>query len=226
MPTFTYEFEFEDQTRVDIEVNTETPLRRTNEPAEWTKLEFQQCRNCPLKGEDLHCPVAVDLQQVTEKFSDIISYSRARVRVITPERTYEKECDAQAGLKSLLGLIMAASDCPILSQLRPMARYHLPFSSVEETIYRTAGAYLLKQYYISQVSGEPDMDLTGLENLYKSLQIVNTDFLQRVRVASNEDANLNAISTLFALSAMVSMTLKEQLEEIKPLFFKRTGTNS
>lgn len=225
MKTFSYEFEFEDNTRVQLDIPIDGPRVRDLEPAEWTRLEYNRCRNCPLKAQEC-CPVALDLQEVTEAFRDIISYSKARVRVTTPERIYEKHCDAQVGLKSLLGLIMASSDCPILSQLRPMARYHLPFATIEETIYRTAGAYLLKQYYISQISGEPDMDLTGLENLYRSLQIVNTDFLQRIRSASNQDANLNAISTLFALSAMVSMTLKEQLEEIKPLFFKRADTMS
>ena len=37
---------------------------------------------------------------------------------------------------------MALSGCPVLEQLKPMARFHLPFASVEETIYRAASMYL------------------------------------------------------------------------------------
>lgn len=187
--------------------------------AEWTRLGFHQCENCPLKEKDHpYCPVARDIEDVANKFRDIISYERVNVRVITDQREYFKNCDVQTGLKSLLGLIMGASDCPILGQFKSMAYYHLPFSSVDETIFRTVGAYLLKQYFVYKEGEEPDLDLEGLEGLYHRLQEVNTSFLQRIKAASKSDANLNAINILFSLSAMVSMTLEAKLDELKPLF--------
>jgi hypothetical protein len=188
--------------------------------ADWTRLRFHQCANCPLQADDeTHCPVAVDIEEVAEKFKDIISFERADVRVISEEREYFRNCDVQTGLKSLLGLVMASSSCPILSKFKPMAQFHLPFSTVDETIYRVTGAYLLKQYFLFKDGSKPDLDLKGLESHYEDMKQVNRDFMQRIRTASESDANLNAINILWSLSAVVGLTLDERLEKMKPLFF-------
>lgn len=35
----------------------------------WTRLEYQQCSNCPLSKDNFsHCPAAVDLHRVIEDF--------------------------------------------------------------------------------------------------------------------------------------------------------------
>ena len=188
--------------------------------ADWTRLQFHQCANCPLQADDeTHCPVAVDIEEVAEKFKDIISFERADVRVISEEREYFRNCDVQTGLKSLLGLLMASSSCPILSKFKPMAQFHLPFSTVDETIYRVTGAYLLKQYFLFKDGCKPDLDLKGLESHYEDMKQVNRDFMLRIRTASESDANLNAINILWSLSAVVGLTLDERLEKMKPLFF-------
>ena len=51
---------------------------------------------------------------------------------------------------SLIGIYMVTSGCPIMDKLRPMARFHLPFASTEETIYRAISTYLLGQYFLEQ----------------------------------------------------------------------------
>ena len=168
----------------------------------------------------MRCPVAIDIEEVAEHFSDILSFERVHVRVRTEERDYVKVCDVQTALKSLLGLIMASGSCPILSQFSPMAHYHLPFASTEETIYRVVGAYLLKQYFVNREGKEPDLALKGLRELYSELQTVNKDFMVRIRAASRSDANLNAINILFSLSAVVAMTILDKLDRMKPMFFK------
>ena len=222
MAKFTYEFNLENGEVYDFTVDLERPRAKekaTHPP--WTELDFHKCRNCPLSSEiHHHCPVAVDIEEVAEQFTDILSFERVEVRVKTKERDYVKNCDVQTGLKSLLGLIMASGTCPTLSQFKPMAYYHLPFATVEETIYRVVGSYLVKQYFINKEGDTPDLALKGLGTLYKELQAVNQDFMTRIRAASRSDANLNAINILFSLSAVVAMTLQSKLNEIKPLFFR------
>src|SRR5690606_3828626 len=71
----------------------------------WTRLEHQQCSNCPLsKAEFSHCPAAVDLHRVIEDFQGLPAFQRVRVRVRTPEREYTKEVGLEEGLRALLGL--------------------------------------------------------------------------------------------------------------------------
>ena len=101
-----YKFTLENGEVHSFEVNVyrESPRPR-DDRAEWTRLGYHQCTNCPLsKEEHKYCPVAVDIEEVAERFKDILSYEQATVRVLSKEREYLKKCDIQTGLKSLLGL--------------------------------------------------------------------------------------------------------------------------
>ena len=119
------------------------------QPPSWTKLDFYKCPHCPLNVQDNpHCPVAVHLIKVLAICKDMFSYETIHVEIITNERTVSKETSAQKGISSLMGLIMATSGCPHTNFLKPMARFHLPLASIEETVCRAVSMYLLAQYFL------------------------------------------------------------------------------
>lgn len=214
-----YEFTLADGRvhRFAIGGTDERPLSAELPP--WTELAFHQCGNCPLRPEiSPRCPVAVDVFRITERFADSPSFERVHVRVARGPRTWDMDCDVQTGLGSLLGLVMASSGCPHLSQLRALTRLHLPFAELEETLFRVVGLYLLRQHFVLQDGGEPDYALSGLKRLYADLQEVNRSFKRRIEQASPRDATINAVTMLFSLSALVSMSLDSGLEQLRELF--------
>ena len=72
----------------------------------WTRLEHQQCSNCPLsKDQFSHCPAAVDLHRVIEDFQGLPAFKKVSVWVRTPEREYSKVVGLEEGLRALLGEI-------------------------------------------------------------------------------------------------------------------------
>jgi len=203
--------------RVDLDRKFDALVDAAEHPF-WTKLEFKQCENCPLAKEQFrHCPVALDIEQIITTFRSILSYQNVDVEVRTEERAYVKRTDAQTALRSVMGLLMATSACPILSRLKGLARFHLPFASVEETIFRTTGAYLIQQFYVFREGGTPDLELKGLDELYADLQLVNRCFKGRIDAASEMDANMNAIASLVYLAMGVSFSLADKLEEMRSL---------
>lgn len=219
---FTYTFRFADGRE---SVFTVDPKRGFSleadlgDQAPWTRLERHQCPTCPLlPGQIRHCPPAVDLQPVVQAFAGIAPSGRVEVRVTAPQREYRRECDVQTGLNSLLGLIMATSGCPVLARFRGMARFHLPFSTAEETLFRTVGAYLIRQFFIMRDGGEPDLSLEGLDAQYRQLIEVNTAFAERIREAAPEDASANAIVQFWSISYLVNNSLGEQLEDERAHF--------
>jgi hypothetical protein len=217
-----YVFTMGDGKVLNYKINFSRPwadmLEKSDYPV-WTELDFKQCGNCPLDPEEYsHCPVAIDAKEIFLGFREILSSSVANVRVITPEREYFKRCDAQTGLRALIGFVMATSQCPILSKMRGMAHYHLPFASIDEIVFRVSSSYLLSQYYLHQEGGEPDWELKGLKKYYKDLLTLNYDFLQRIRIASEAHSNLDVLSTLFSISSLLSINLEQHLQELKPLF--------
>ncbi len=214
---FRYHFSLEEGRVFSVTVDPDKSDAPAKLPS-WTALEDHTCTNCPLDPADALCPAAVDLVEVVEAFANVASTARVLVRVSGPERTYEKACDAQVALGSLVGLVMAMSACPILRKMRPMAKTHLPFANVDETIVRTTSMYLLEQHLIERDGGEPDYALDGLRDLYGELHVLNTCFAKRLGAAAQEDANLNAVARLFSLSALVSLSLDDGLKASRGVF--------
>ena len=145
----TYTFAFDDGSTFHFELPlqgwVETPATRDEPNPHWTQLTVDQCPNCPLdRATHKYCPAAVDLHAAAAKFSAIVSYQNAKVSVVVGARTYVSTCDMNTGVRSLFGLYMALSGCPITGRMRPLALRHLPFSSLEETLSRVVSHYLLK----------------------------------------------------------------------------------
>lgn len=184
----------------------------------WTRLGHQQCSNCPLSKDTFsHCPAAVDLHRVIEDFQGLPAFKKASVWVRTPEREYTKLVSLEEALRSLLGVIMATSACPILGKLRPMAHNHLPFASNQEFTLRTVSLYLSRQYFNAREGRHADWELKGLVRIFQQLQLVNQAFWQRIHDTCEGDSNLKAFLTFFSMSSSMSYSLETQLQKIRPL---------
>ena len=135
-----YQFELADQRELSFVIDLARPNSANlgkGAPA-WTELSFQKCPTCPLaENACFSCPAAVDVTAIVSDFASLLSYDQAHVTVTAGDREIRRHCDVQIGLKSILGVVMATSGCPVLSKFRGMANFHLPFASLEETVVRT-----------------------------------------------------------------------------------------
>ncbi len=184
----------------------------------WTKLKYFQCGNCPLGDEVEYCPVAVNLATLVETFKDALSFETTAVRVQTAERVYEKDTTLQKGLSSIIGIYMVTSDCPVMDKLRPNVRFHLPFASMDETIYRAVSMYLVAQYFLMRKGKKPDWELRHLIETYQAVAKVNQGMSDRIRHATDEDANVNAVIILSTQGGMVPTYVEDSLAEMEHLF--------
>lgn len=211
--TVGYHFELSDR-EVSFEVGTQAcDLQNDGDHPEWARLENKQCGCCPLKEADCaYCPVAVRMSEVMTSFANNQSTERVKVTVTTEERNYFEECDLQVGLNSLMGLLMATSGCPVLKDLQAMASFHIPFCSTRETLHRTVGSYLIKQYFKQLKGEEADWQLIHLKELYEVLEGLNRDFSKRVQSSASSDAISNAVIMFFATSVVVASSLEQQLQ--------------
>ncbi|MEK9149673.1 MAG: hypothetical protein AAB267_06475 [Candidatus Desantisbacteria bacterium] len=186
---------------------------------EWTRLEYSQCRNCPLTVSQYEfCPIAANLVEPIAFFKDSISYEKADVLVKTKERDIFGKTTIQKGLSSLIGIYMVTSGCPIMEKLKPMVYQHLPFASPEETVYRATSMYLLGQYFLNKEGKEADWELKGLVKIYEKIRIVNEDICKRLRDAASEDASVNAVVILNVFVDMLSFSIERGLNRLKHLF--------
>jgi len=219
-----YFFKFDDgrqlQVKVDVERQFDLTQNHSTAPP-WTRLDNNQCSICPLKKNQYsHCPAALDLDKVIPQFKGIPATTKLNVTVKTPERDYSKHVTLEEGVRAMMGLVMATSACPVFSMLRPNARHHLPFASIDEYVLRAASLYLMRQYFIAQEGGQPDWALTGLMKANEQFQLVNHAFWQRSLQAFQNDANSKALLSFFTLSSKLSASLPNQLVKMKRVFYQ------
>lgn len=186
---------------------------------DWTRLEFNQCPNCPLKA-DSHpsCPIAAQLADLVQRLDEVVSFDEIDLEVKTDERTVSQHTTAQQGASALMGLIMATSGCPNTAYFRPMARFHLPLASEQETFYRSASMYLLAQYYRRKEGEDLDFGLDGLREIYEIVQVVNRHIASRLKAAAKTDSAVNAVVLLDMFALVFPDAIEESLEEIRGLF--------
>lgn len=208
--------------QIDLKIDSKTTTLISEHEAElplWTKLEFQQCFNCPLNMQDSpHCPVAGNLFPLIEACSSMVSFDEVDVRIVTNDRVISAHTTAQHAVSSVLGLVMATSPCPHTGYLKPMAHFHVPLSGEEEGIYRTVSMYLLAQYFRSKKGVSHNYDVVGLTEIYQNLKVVNRAMAERLRAAIKQDAAVNAIILLDLLTQAVTWSIEEELQEIEYLF--------
>lgn len=183
---------------------------------EWEALECDQCDNCPL-SPSAHgvCPAARDMRPLIDQFSQMKGANSVTVEVVTDQRTYLKETRWQEGLKSLVGLVLATSQCPILGALRSSAYFHLPFASPSEFVTRAASMYLLKQHFARQSGEVPDWEFVHLREFNTQLQGVNKALWQRLLKAEAGEVILTAMLDFFEMSSALSHGLELHLQKIR-----------
>jgi hypothetical protein len=161
--------------------------------------------------------------EIVPRFDHLLSFDRIEAEVITAERTIRVEASVQRVLSSLMGLLFAVSACPWTTFFKPLARYHLPLATTEETMWRVFSTFLLGRHFQAKAGERHRADFEDLADMYANVQIVNSSFAERLRVACQQDSVINALILLDMFAKSVPFAIEDALDEIRPLivpFFK------
>jgi hypothetical protein len=219
-----YEFLFEDGNKksftICLDPDTISIVHpRPTEAPQWTRLGNEQCPICPLSPQEHeYCPIAVNIAELVDAFKSSFSYDNCVVCCNTPERSCRKDTSVQEGLFSLIGIIMATSNCPVMSLFKPMARFHLPFATIQESMVRTTSFYLLRQYFQYKRGSVPDLEMKELDAHYGRVQKVNRGILARIGSVAEKDADRNAIIILNSLAQLFNVEFEDNLTSVEYLF--------
>ena len=186
---------------------------------EWTRLDAHKCSHCPLDAETTpQCPLARALVPVVEATAELVSHNEVRAEAVVPERRIIVDTNVGEALRSLLGLIIPTSGCPHTAFFRPMARFHLPFSSAEETLYRVCSMHRLAQRMRVVAGLEEDEAFESLTQVYADINLVNTHVAQRLLEAAGEDSSRSAVALLDVFAQLIPFQFDQALEELRGLF--------
>jgi hypothetical protein len=225
--TITYRFTLDDGSVRDFPVYLDRPTlhaipqMRDSWP-DWTRLTFMQCPNCPLNEEQSpRCPIAAQVVDLVDAFKNLFSTEQAKVDIVGEVRTLSKRASLSEGVSSLLGIYMTTSGCPIMDKMRPNVRTHLPFATIDETIFRTLAMYMLAQHFVARRGGQGDWTLARFGEMIEDVRIVNRAFCGRLSHTTLKDVNINAVVRLDCFAELTTHVVEKQtarLGEIEQLF--------
>lgn len=211
--------------RVTLDLLSETyDFPDADSAPKWTYLENDQCSHCPLSAKRYKlCPLAERVVPFVNKLSHLSSIDEMKVDVIQFDRTKHMVAPVQDILGSLLGLFIATSDCPYTHFLRPMAYFHLPLADADETVYRVMSMYRLAQFFKKEKTGKAYAGFEKLDTHYENMVEVNHKLTSRMRAAlaedeNRQDATINAVTLLDALSQYVPASIDDAIEDLEPIF--------
>lgn len=221
--SFYYRIGLPDGSKRELTVVIDTKTLVCLEPAEvslpWTALDHGQCPGCPLSATTVSlCPLAARLAPVVAVLGPLLSHDELHVEVEWGHRRLVTTTTAQRMASSIIGLIAATSSCPRTGFLAPMAWFHLPLATEEETVFRAVSTYLLEQYIVAIDGGTPDWALADLAKRYQALHEVNMSMAHRLREAGSEDATVNAVVLLDLLAKAIPFSVEDSMESLRFLY--------
>jgi hypothetical protein len=192
---------------------------KVKNPPDWTRLGHRQCKHCTLDEKaHPHCPLALQLHGLVTRFEETSSIDEVVLDVVTEDRRVIQKVALQQAIASMLDLIWPICGCPKTTNMKPLARFHLPVASEEETVFRVTGMYLLGQYFRSHNSDSAAIEFDGLAKIYEDYHILNKALASRLQEVTRSDSVKNAITLLDMYSMLVPALLEDQLAEMRPFF--------
>jgi hypothetical protein len=208
-----YDIELPDGTvrSLDIRLDAVTLQNRfdpVNAP-EWARRASFGCTHqaCALPEEAV-CPIAWTIHDLLNRFGDLTSTECAVVTVETKERTIRTRAPVSAALRSIAGILLATCGCPVFRRFTPMARFHLPFATLEETEYRVFSMYALARMFREQKGLGRDDQMQELSRFYQDVQDINRLAARKIAAIQHNDATINGLVALDAFALMVTFSLE------------------
>jgi len=192
-----YKFAFEDGTSWSFEVDEEGETAAEDpegELPEWIELRHFTCPRCALPpGSRRTCPAALSIKPIVDTLATRVSFEEVVLTVEREGHTLTSHTSLQQAARSLIGLVLPLSPCPVIKKLRPMARMHRPLGERVHTAFRFMGMYMVVQRIRWKAGHEPDWELRGLIRLMDDIHMVNHALAARIRYSEHLDATINAL---------------------------------
>jgi hypothetical protein len=216
-----YEFIFrsgeEFQYQIEIDPTRLEHPAPVSPPPEWARLDVEKCSICPLRSDATeYCPLALRIAPILS-FSPHSAFESVQVRVHKDTMTIESHTTVQEAYRSLIGLIMATSGCPHTGFFKPMAWFHLPFATQDETLFRACATFLFFQFF-DPAEPQAESHYSDLKKVYEQIHIVNQQIAKRLRKASAAESAINALTILDIFAQSIQPTLNQSLQQLEFLF--------
>lgn len=195
-----------------IRVGSLERLIRFNDPKSariakypWQELSYCKCKHCPLDSEtEKCCPLAYDVADIVNLFSDIPSYAIALVTIQYDNFIIDYSADAQNICFNILLHTMASSDCPVFAKYSLFADESMVVHNIEDIFMRFMITFGGNKLITENKMPDDDEIRSELSVLAATIDCVK----QRIKSIGVQDTNSN----VFALFIQIDYIFKDHLD--------------
>ncbi len=218
-----YIFKFDGGEQLDIPLQFEDDAFDLVKKGAYNKepyhSEYPKCPHCPyVDDQDYECPLINPLLYFIRVFDKYFSYDNVFVTVEFKDRTVTSATSIQKGFSSLMGLIIPTCGCPHTMYLRPMARFHLPFSNTIETMYRRFSMFCASEFLTCKEGGTIQVELNKLNELNNNIHNINHNICDYLRDTCKKDSFVNAVTILDMFLVSMEVTINKEFHELRKIF--------
>ena len=184
---------------------------------EWVMLENDMCDDCKyLNGDVKYCKAATGIFAAVNSFSNIMSIERISLTTITSNALTSRCVKSSEGLSIMFLSCLVFSGCYKFRQFKWAWDFYKSQADDKNIFYNIFSSYVSKKIILGEfetTSSIRNSLFDELKEIYKSLRRI----IKRVRKASEEDANLNALVRLTSMTHMFQTDYQEYLDYLKTL---------
>ena len=201
--------------KIDSGLNWIAKFEQTPPPG-WTILENDMCSDCKYAGSTTkYCKAAIGLYSAVKSFSNIKSITRITLTTITTKGSVSSRCaTAQEGLSILFFSCLVFSGCYRFNQFKWAWDYYRIQKSHTDMFFTLFSSYITKRFILGGINQENTLSSEIMQEfklVYNSLRKI----VRRVRKASEEDANLNALVRLASMTHLFQMSYEDYIKDLK-----------
>ena len=184
----------------------------------WLVLENDMCSDCKYVGTGVkHCKAAIGLYAAVNAFSDIRSIDKLSMTLISSDNSLSTRCiQVQAGLSVLFFSCLVFSGCFKFKQFRWAWNFYRMQSDEFGLFYCLFSSYLTKQF-IKKIHKNSDIVTKEILNEFQSIYSALKKISARVRKASTNDANMNALVRLVSLTHLLQTQYDDFVKELEEM---------
>lgn len=193
----------------------------------WTRLECHRCSHCPLSVQDApYCPPALSMVKLVERFSECNSFETVTLHVRAGVQKHSTTTDLQTALAYLYPVILLRSACPYAPLLRPMEKFIKPFPDLDDALFYALSVDLIRKQISAAASSSPSVVDNSVNKDSYNIAMAFHGLLNRLRAASHNDANINAIIKDIQWAYGILYSQARILDRLKPYFTGNQAFNS
>lgn len=186
----------------------EVLLQKNEELPEWCKLSYSKCPQCLATTN--YCLVAVAIKKFVNFSSTIKSTEKVHLTIITEDgHIVNRGFSAQEGLSVVFLKSIMMSGCSHFKKYSWLYDRYRVVSDIDGLFYIMLSSYLTIKF-VTDVFGSEKYDIKEefIKETNRLIEVVKNVF-KRISLASEQDANLNALVRIDSVARLLGSSFDE-----------------